>query len=197
MTEVHLFAAFFKVGLLGFGGGMAILPLIYDTVHAFAALSPKEFADIVAIAQVTPGPIAVNAATYVGYRTSGLSGAALATLGVAVPAFLLVSLTAGAVDKYKENRIVQGALAGVRPAAVGLIAAAVLTIGRPTLFPERSLSGALPFSTLSIPSFGGLPELDVAALLIAGATILLIAKGKVNPFLVLLGMGCIGALLGV
>lgn len=197
MTEVHLFAAFFKVGLLGFGGGVAILPLIYDTVHAFAALSPKEFADIVAIAQVTPGPIAVNAATYVGYRTSGLSGAALATLGVAVPAFLLVSLAAGAVDKYKESRIVQGALTGVRPAAVGLIAAAVLTIGRPTLFPERSLSGALPFSTLSIPYFGGLPALDVAALLIAGATILLIAKGKVNPFLVLLGMGCIGALLGV
>ena len=92
MIYLRLFAAFAKVGLLGFGGGLAIVRLIFDSIQPFMDMSREAFANIVAISQITPGPLAVNTATYVGYEAAGIGGAAAATLGVVIPEFIIMSI---------------------------------------------------------------------------------------------------------
>ena len=196
MLLAKLFLAFFKIGLFGFGGGLAIIQLIYDSIKEFANISPEQFANIVAIAQVTPGPVAVNSATYVGYEVGGYLGSALATLGVATPAFIIIAMVANAVERYKESAAVKGALEGIRPATVGLIAAAVITIGSAAVMPKNSLGGnfaVLRGLSLSV----GNSHIDLIAILLCGLTILLIQKFKVNPMLVLVIIACVGAVVGV
>ena len=191
MMLARLFVVFFKIGLLGFGGGIAIVALIFDSIQQFGTISAAQFADIVAIAQVTPGPVAVNTATYVGFEHAGLAGAAAATLGVAVPAFVLVSIVARMMEKYKSSPAVRGALSAVRPATVGMIATAFITLAKPALLGESRIGASLLGSAVT-----GLP-FDAVAAAICIATILLIGRYKKNPFIVLIAMGCIGALLGV
>ena len=196
MLLAKLFIAFFKIGLFGFGGGLAIIQLIYDSIKEFTNITPEQFANIVAIAQVTPGPVAVNSATYVGYEVGGYLGSALATLGVATPAFIIIAMVANAVERYKESTAVKGALEGIRPATVGLIAAAVITIGEAAVMPEHSLGGnfsVLRDMTISI----GTVHIDAIAIVLCGLTILLIQKFKINPMLVLVIIGCAGAVVGV
>ena len=196
MLLAKLFLAFFKIGLFGFGGGLAIIQLIYDSIKEFANISPEQFANIVAIAQVTPGPVAVNSATYVGYEVGGYLGSALATLGVATPAFIIIAMVANAVERYKESAAVQGALEGIRPATVGLIAAAVITIGKAAVMPEHSLGGNFSVLRDMTISVGGM-HIDVISIVLCGLTILLIQKFKINPMLVLVIIGCVGAVVGV
>lgn len=196
MLLAKLFIAFFKIGLFGFGGGLAIIQLIYDSIKEFTNITPEQFANIVAIAQVTPGPVAVNSATYVGYEVGGYLGSALATLGVATPAFIIIAMVANAVDRYKESAAVKGALEGIRPATVGLIAAAVITIGKAAIMPEHTLGGnfsVLRDMTVSV----GTVHIDAIAIGLCGLTILLIQKFKINPMLVLVIIGCAGAVVGV
>ena len=90
MIYVTLFVMFFRIGLFSFGGGLAMLPLIFQSVKDFGMMTASEFSDLVALSQVTPGPIAVNAATYVGFNGAGIPGALAATLGVALPSFILI-----------------------------------------------------------------------------------------------------------
>ena len=101
MIYVTLFVMFFRIGLFSFGGGLAMLPLIFQSVKDFGMMTASEFSDLVALSQVTPGPIAVNAATYVGFNGAGIPGALAATLGVALPSFILIlnrSAVPGAVS---------------------------------------------------------------------------------------------------
>ena len=196
MLLAKLFLAFFKIGLFGFGGGLAIIQLIYDSIKEFANISPEQFANIVAIAQVTPGPVAVNSATYVGYEVWGYLGSALATLGVATPAFIIIAMVANAVERYKESTAVKGALEGIRPATVGLIAAAVITIGKAAVMPEHSLGGNFSVLRDMTISVGGM-YIDTISIVFCGLTILLIQKFKINPMLVLVIIGCVGAVVGV
>lgn len=192
MIFAKLFWAFFKIGAVGFGGGMAIVGMIYDTIRGFVSMTPSQYADIVAIAQVTPGPVAVNTATYVGYQTAGMLGSLVATLGVATPAFILVAIVASMIDRYKQSRIVQGALEGIRPATVGMIFTAALTICRPAIEAEHPLGGSIAALSGILPG-----HIDGIAILMCAATILLIKKFHVNAMYVLLIMGCIGAVVGV
>lgn len=196
MLLAKLFIAFFKIGLFGFGGGLAIIQLIYDSIKEFANITPEQFANIVAIAQVTPGPVAVNSATYVGYEVGGYLGSALATLGVATPAFIIIAMVANAVERYKESTAVRGALEGIRPATVGLIAAAVITIGKAAIMPEHTLGGNFEMLRDMAISIGGM-RIDAIAIALCGLTIMLIQKFKINPMLVLVIIGCVGAVLGV
>ena len=89
---IRLFLTFAKIGALGFGGGMAILALIYQSMQQFGNIDAAEFAELFAISQATPGPMAVNAATFSGFETAGIAGAAAATLGVLIPSFILINL---------------------------------------------------------------------------------------------------------
>jgi len=197
----QLFISFFKVGLLGFGGGLAIVRLIYDSVQPFLNMSQETFANIVAISQITPGPLAVNTATYVGYEAAGIGGSLAATFGVILPAFIIISLVCRTIQKFRDSKIVNGALAGIRPATMGLIGAAAATLVKPSLAGAGRLGcglltrlGAENSSIFGIIS--GSP-VDVISVIILVATVIMIAKYKKSPFLVLIIMGCLGAVLGV
>ena len=113
MKYLKLFLTFMKIGFVGFGGGKAILPLIYQGVSKFIYISQSDFADLFGISQATPGPIAINAATFVGYKAGGVAGSLCATLGVVIPSFLLVVLTAGFLKKHRDNPLVEGAFTGI------------------------------------------------------------------------------------
>ena len=197
-----LFISFFKVGLLGFGGGLAIVRLIYDSIQPFMDMSRETFANIVAISQITPGPLAVNTATYVGFEAAGIGGSLAATFGVILPAFIIVSIVCRTIQKFRDSKVVNGALAGIRPATMGLIGAAAATLVRPSLAGAGRLGTGL-LTKLGADTaggfFGSVLELpfDAVSVLILIATVILISKYKKSPFLVLLIMGCIGAVLGV
>lgn len=125
-----LFWTFFKIGLFGFGGGYAIAALIQDeVVYNHHWLTVAQFTDIMAISQVTPGPIAINCATYVGYTaTQSVWGAAIATFASCLGPFILVCLVIVGLQKIKNNPYVEAAFQGIRPTVIGLIASAALML---------------------------------------------------------------------
>lgn len=202
MIYWRLFIAFAKVGLLGYGGGLAIVRLIYDSVRSFIDMSPETFANIVAIAQITPGPVSLNTATYVGFETAGLAGAATASIGVILPTFILVSIVARVVQRFRNSLAVEGAIRGIRPITIGLIASAVATLAVPSVAGEGRLGtgfadmiGAAQGS--GVIAFLRNSPVDIISVLMLIATIVLVIKYKKSPFTVLLIMGCIGAVLGI
>lgn len=124
-----LFAAFLQVGALSIGGGYAAMPLIKSlTVDANAWLTAAEFADLVTIAEMTPGPIALNAATFVGMRMASLPGAIAATLGCVLPSMLIVSILSWLYARFKSGKAMQTILQTLRPVVVALIASAAVTL---------------------------------------------------------------------
>lgn len=128
MIYLQLFYTYLKIGLFGFGGGYAMLSLIQsEVVEKHSWLSSQEFTDIVAISQMTPGPIGINSATYIGYTVTGnVWGSVVATFAVCLPSFIIVLLVARAYVKFRDNQYVEGAFSVLRPAVVGLIASAAL-----------------------------------------------------------------------
>lgn len=122
-----LFSSFFRIGLFGFGGGYAMLPLItHEVVNHRQWTSASEFADMVALSQMTPGPVALNAATYVGFNVHGILGAALATLSVCLPPFVIMYVVCRSFMALKDNPRLAGAMRLLHPAVVGLVLAAAL-----------------------------------------------------------------------
>jgi chromate transporter len=168
--SLELFAMFFPIGIFGFGGGYAMLPLIYQRVQASGLMTYEEFSNLVAISQVTPGPIAVNAATYVGFIGGGVPGAAAATIGVALPSFVLVLAAMALLSKFKESKGLKGMFSGVRPAVVGLVASAAVFVGGTVL-------------------------IEVLPWAIFLCTIILVGKFKMNPIAIIIAMGTVGAFL--
>lgn len=130
MIYLKLFLTFFKIGLFNFGGGYAMISFIQNEVVVKNPwLSPAEFTDIVAVSQMTPGPVGINLATYAGYTAShSVWGAAVATAAVCLPSFILMILLSKYFFKYQKNPQVDAVFAGLRPAVVGLIAAAALLL---------------------------------------------------------------------
>lgn len=119
---------FAKVGLLTIGGGLAMIPLLQDEIVARGWISLSEFTHMISIAEMTPGPIIVNLATYVGFRLGGVIGAIVCTLGVMLPSFVIVTLVSSFLSSHRDNRFVSRVFGVVRPVVVGLIAAAGLTL---------------------------------------------------------------------
>jgi chromate transporter len=126
----QLFSTFFKIGIFGFGGGYAMLSLIqHEVVVHHGWLTSAEFADILAISQMTPGPISINSATYIGYTASGsIWGSALATFAISLPSFIIMLTICRMIARFKNNKYIAAAFLGLRPAVVGLIAAAALLL---------------------------------------------------------------------
>lgn len=140
MILIRLFFEFFKVGLFTFGGGYAMIPLIQkDIVEGHHWLTMEQFTDIVAIAEMTPGPIAVNSATFVGYKVAKLWGALVSTLGVVLPSFLIIWAIASIFLSFQDNPIVQAAFKGLRPAVLGMIIVAALSIGNISISGFKSI----------------------------------------------------------
>ena len=180
LVFLKLFWSFAQVGLFSFGGGMAAMPLIQSQVvdlHQWLTLT--EFTDLVTIAEMTPGPIAVNAATFVGIRVAGLPGALIATFGCVLPSFLIVTLLAKVYFKFRSQPVFSGVLSGLRPAVVALIACAGVNMLLLALWGEGGLS-----SGLRIPDW-------ISAVLVLGCFFVL-RKWKPSPITVMLGSGVLG-----
>ena len=177
---IELFLRFLKIGIVGFGGGWAILPIIErEVVEEAGWLSPSEYLNLVAISGSTPGPIAVNAATYVGFRLAGLAGAAVATLGVVLPPFVIISVIVYTLSSYIHNKLVQATLNGLKGAVIGLLILALIVTVRgvsssmPQLTQLAALASIVVFMVVSVSVF------------------------RVHPIISLLISATVGLLLGV
>ena len=136
MIYLELLWAFFKIGALTFGGGLAMLPLIEDEVLSHGWIDGESLVNFIAVAESTPGPIAVNLATYVGSEVGGVLGAFCATLGVVLPSFVIILIIAGCYEKFKRNSVVKGCMSGLKPCVVGLIGAAAVSVLRTVFVPD-------------------------------------------------------------
>lgn len=200
-----LFLTFFRIGIFSFGGGLAMLPLIFQTVQEFGFMNAEEFSNLVALSQVTPGPVAVNAATYVGFDFAGFGGAFFATLGVSLPSFVLVITVMKFLDKWNNSKGIEAAFTGIRPATVGLIGAAALFVGEAALFDENGIelikNGIQGSSIDQIGQMLSLLAANIAhsiQLIPCGifiVTLVLIAKFKMGPVKVILLMAIVGTFL--
>ncbi|MBR0208543.1 MAG: chromate transporter [Oscillospiraceae bacterium] len=187
MILLTLFFEFFKTGLFAVGGGMATLPFLYD----MSARHPDWFttaqlADMIAVSESTPGPIGVNMATYVGFRTAGILGGLVATLGLAAPSVIIILLIARVLRQFRENRYVDAAFYGLRPCSVGLIAAAGLLVVKIALFDFDAYAAS-----------GALTDLfNVKALILAAVLLVLTravkATKKLHPIFFILGAAVAG-----
>lgn len=180
MTLLQLFWSFFQVGLFSIGGGYAAMPLIQEQVvdlHGWLQMS--EFADVITISQMTPGPIAINSATFVGIRIAGIWGAVIATLGCILPSCIIVLLLAYLYYKYRNLSAVQGVLGGLRPAVVAMIASAGLSILILSFWNNQ-------------PVTWNVHAIDFPAVIMFCIGLFILRKWKVNPIYVMLGAGLVG-----
>lgn len=175
MVYLKLFLSFLKVGMFSIGGGYAAMPLIQsEVVTGHGWLSMGEFTDLITIAEMTPGPIAVNSATFVGIRIAGVPGAIAATFGCIFPSCIIVSLLAFIYYKYKNMSVLQGILQSLRPAVVALIAGAGISLLRSVAVGEEAL----------------LPEnVNWLGIVLFAAAFFVLRKWKWNPILVMLLCG--------
>jgi len=155
MIFLTLFLTFFKIGAFTFGGGYAMLPLIQEEVLRHGWVAEADLINFIAVSESTPGPFAINMATYIGSQVGGdygvwgsIFGSACATLGVVLPSFIVILIVAKFYEKYRQSRIVKGCMNGLKPAVVGLIGAAVLSVVGEVLFPV-----GLTLSVFTTPAF--------------------------------------------
>lgn len=199
MIFLELFLTFFKIGAFTFGGGYAMLPLIQSEALDNGWLTMEELIDFIAVSESTPGPFAINMATFVGTQMGkeflgiggGILGAICATLGVVMPSFIVILCVAKFYQKFKENKIVAGCLGGLKPAAIGLICAAVLSIGKTVFFPD-----VVALSVVASYTF-------IFSALLFAVMLFLSLKKKMNPILIIIisavagiGAGYLGEYLG-
>ena len=181
---LDLFITFFKIGLFTFGGGYAMIPMIREEVVNHGWLMQEELVNFIAISESTPGPFAINIATYVGKVTLGIPGSIMCTLGVVLPSFIVILIVARIYDRFRKSTLVSGMMKGLKPAVVGLIAAAMLSIGQTVFFPS-----GIALSVLGTPAF--LVSLGIFALAVTGSF------KKVHPILLILGSAALGILAGL
>lgn len=180
MIYLYLFLEFFKIGLFTFGGGYAMIPLIKETVYKYGWMDESHFLDMVGLSEVTPGPIAINMATFIGSEQGGFLGATVATIGVILPAFLIMLIIAIVLRKFMKNKFVQGSLGGIKSVAVALIASSAITLLSDILFPVSYQNGNFNISA-------NLVSIKIFVLIIGGYFILKMAlKKKPTPVLVII-----------
>ena len=174
---LELFLIFFKIGAFTFGGGYAMLPLIQQEVLSHNWMDLEQLVNFVAVSESTPGPLAVNLASFVGAETGGLLGAGCATIGVVLPSFLIILLVAKFYQAFRTNTLVKGCMNGLRPTVVGMIGASLLSVG-----------------ASAFPAAGGVMQWVLAAVLLAA--ILAAHWKKVHPILLIVGSAVVGIAAG-
>ncbi len=168
MILLSLFFTFMLIGMVSFGGGYAMLPLFERMiVEQHGWLSRSLFIDMIALSQITPGPIAINSATFIGFQIASVAGAAFATVGVVFVPFFLVGIVSKYSERFKESKVVEGIFKGLRPALVGMIFSSVASIATDAL-------------------------IDIYAYFIFGFLLVLLWKFKMHPILVIVISGVIG-----
>lgn len=185
MIFLNLFFTFFKIGLFTIGGGYAMIPLIQQEVVSNQWLTMTQLTDFIAVAESTPGPFAVNISTFVGMETGGILGALLCTTAVVLPSFIIILIIAKAFTNFQKNPFVQGALFGMRPVVVGLVASAVfLLMGSGFTLPGKDIVGVTSF-------FGSLKYSEIV---IFGICAFAYFKFKLHPIKLILLAGGLGML---
>lgn len=167
---IALYLSFFKIGLFGFGGGYAMISLIQQELISHQWLDIEDFIDIIAIAEMTPGPIGINSATFVGYKVSSFIGSIVAVLGVLTPSFILVLILAYYFKKVKDSKFVNNLLLFLRPTVIALIFAAGFTIAKTSIT-------------------------DITSIIIAVSVLVLLQKSRIHPVILILLAGLSGAFL--
>ncbi|MFV0390689.1 MAG: chromate transporter [Paludibacteraceae bacterium] len=166
---IQLFISFFKIGLFGFGGGYAILSLIQHEIEAHNWISQAEFTDVIAISQMTPGPIGINSATYVGYAVTGnVFGSVVATLAIVLPSFIIMITVVKFFFRLQGNKYMEWAFLGLRPVVIGLIGAAAVLLMNKENF------------------------IDYTGFLIFGIVFILSFRGKIHPIVLIVLAGLVG-----
>lgn len=182
MIYLQLFLEFLKIGLFTVGGGLASLPFLYELSDKYGWFTYADLTNMIAISESTPGPIGINAATYVGFHVAGVLGSVIATLATMVPAFFFVTFVASILDKFKQNRLVQNAFTGIRPAVTALITVAFWAVFSISVMNVDLFAATGRFSDLINPT---------AAILFAVA-LFLILKFKKHPLWYILGGAVVG-----
>lgn len=182
MIYLELFYTFFMIGAFTFGGGYAMLPLIQEEVAARwgDVISGEAIVNFVAVSESTPGPFAINMATYVGAEMGGPLGSLCATLGVVLPSFVIILIVAKCYDTFRNSGLVKGAMSGLKPAVVGLIANAVLNVALTVFFPAGIALDVL--KTAAFYAYTGI-----------FALMLVLSFKKVHPIIII----CLSAVLGI
>ena len=128
-----LMAEFAKTGLFSVGGGLATLPFLYEMANNTGWFTPADVADMIAISESTPGAIGINMSTYAGFKTAGIPGGILATIGLALPSVIIILIIAKFLEKFRTNKLVEGAFYGLRPASIAMISVAGLNVAKVSL----------------------------------------------------------------
>lgn len=172
MTLFNLYLIFMKIGLFSIGGGIAAIPLIQNEIVDIKKwITLNELVDIITISEMTPGPLAINTATFVGMKTASLPGAVIATLGFITPSLILTAFMIALYNKFKDSSIFQGIFAGLQPGIIGMMAAAA-------------------FSFMLVTA-----ETGLAAVLTAIAAVLLLQIKRITPIMITIACGILGILI--
>lgn len=184
MIYLRLFFAFFKTGLFAVGGGLATIPFLNEMATETRWFTQEFLGDMIAVAESTPGPIGVNVATYAGFTTAGIWGAIIASLGLITPSVIIILIIATMLERFRENRYVQNAFYGIRPAVVGMIASVAL---------DMFLTSVLRIDGSALTQF--LANFDWRCPVLFFAFLFASRKWKLHPIFYIVIAGMLGVLL--
>ena len=182
MIYLQLFYEFFKIGLFAIGGGMATIPFLQEISIRTGWFTEAQLTDMIAISESTPGPIGINMATYVGYTTAGIPGGLIASLGIITPPLIITLIIARLLTRFRESALVDSAFYGLRPASIGLISAAGLSVIRLSMIHMDIWKQTGAFFDL----------IDLKSIILAAALFFLTKKLKTHPTVFLAASALIG-----
>jgi chromate transporter len=185
MVLARLFYEFFKIGIFTYGGGLAMLPLLQEKAITYGWLTKEQFTDMIAISQSTPGAIAINMATFVGYDQAGLLGAILSSMGLILPGFIIIIIVSKFLKHFNEKPVVKAIFVGLRAAVIGLILTAVINVAMVSivnydLYKETEMIGNL---------------FDVKSTILFAAVMFAVIKYKKHPIYYIISAGIIGIII--
>ena len=182
MIYLKIYIEFFKIGLFSIGGGLATLPFLQQIVRKYGWITSQELLNMIAISESTPGPIGINMATFVGYKTTGILGGIIATIGIVTPSIIIIIIIAHYFTKFSEKHIVKSSFYGIRPAVAGIIGAAGFEIAKISIFNINKY----------IESKNILQIIDVKGIILFGIMIFAINKYKKHPIIYIVVAAFIG-----
>lgn len=184
MIYLKLFIEFFKIGLFSVGGGLATLPFLQQLIYKYGWVTSEELLNMIAISESTPGPIGINMATFLGYKTAGVFGGILATVGIVTPSLIIIIIIAHYFTKFSEKHILKSSFYGIRPAVAGLIGAAGFEVAKVSIFNLNRYMESKKFLQL----------FDLKGILLFGVILFLINKYKKHPIIYIILAAVVGVI---